>query len=105
MVKFQYFAECTTKDEAAALYRELAKKHHPDITGGDNELMSEINTEYNAFLVGLEFSQQIVKPKPRKKMKIQKKYKDEIIESVGRTAQNVFMSTFEILFDKYFDEK
>lgn len=47
-MKYTYFQECRTQDEAKALYRELVKKHHPDI-GGDTRTMQEINSEYATF--------------------------------------------------------
>lgn len=44
-VKIRFFATCTSIDEVKALYRELAKTHHPD-KGGDLETMQAINNEY-----------------------------------------------------------
>jgi len=41
----QYFKDCHTIDEVKAMYKLLAKKHHPDC-GGDTETMQRINTEY-----------------------------------------------------------
>ncbi len=41
----QYFKECHTIDEVKAMYKTLAKKHHPDC-GGDNATMQIINSEY-----------------------------------------------------------
>jgi hypothetical protein len=39
-----YFEGCTTQAEIKARYRELARKHHPDM-GGDLRTMQEINTQ------------------------------------------------------------
>jgi curved DNA-binding protein CbpA len=45
---YTYFANCTTQEEAKALYRELVRKHHPD-AGGDTHTMQDINAEYSLF--------------------------------------------------------
>lgn len=45
---YKYFSECVTAEEAKRLYKELARKHHPDI-GGDLRTMQEINAEYATF--------------------------------------------------------
>ena len=42
----QYFNECTTLEEVKALYKQLAKQHHPDC-GGDTATMQAINEEYD----------------------------------------------------------
>ena len=41
-----YFIDCKTIDEAKKLYKELAKKYHPDREGGDNAIMQKINLEF-----------------------------------------------------------
>ena len=41
----KFFNECKTLNEVKFLYRELAKKHHPD-KGGELETMQAINNEY-----------------------------------------------------------
>lgn len=41
----QYFNHCNTLDEVKAVYRTLAKEHHPD-RGGDLATMQAINKEY-----------------------------------------------------------
>lgn len=41
----KYFNKVTSRDEAKALFRKLAKEHHPDV-GGSNEIMRDINTEF-----------------------------------------------------------
>ena len=40
-----YFANCQTEQQRKAKYKELAKKHHPDV-GGDEKVMQEINAQY-----------------------------------------------------------
>lgn len=40
-----YFKDCSTLDEVKAMYKQLAKKHHPDC-GGDTETMQAINVAY-----------------------------------------------------------
>ncbi len=44
----KYFANCKTKEEAKTLFRELAKKYHPDC-GGTNEQMIELHKQYDLF--------------------------------------------------------
>lgn len=41
----QYFARLRTEATVTRRYRELAKKHHPDV-GGSHETMTEINRQY-----------------------------------------------------------
>lgn len=41
-----YFKECRTIDEVKAMYKLLAKKHHPDC-GGETATMQAINLEYS----------------------------------------------------------
>lgn len=42
----KYFKDCKTIDEVKALYKKLAKEHHPD-RGGDTATMQAVNTEYS----------------------------------------------------------
>lgn len=44
-----FFDKVRTPEEAKALYRELAKKYHPD-KGGSTEIMQAINNQYQQFL-------------------------------------------------------
>ncbi len=46
-----YFDGCSNEREIKARYRDLAKKHHPDL-GGDAEIMKAINNAYEAALKG-----------------------------------------------------
>lgn len=41
----RYFDRFKTPDGASKRYKELAKKHHPDV-GGQTEVMAEINKQY-----------------------------------------------------------
>lgn len=41
----KHFSKISSVEEAKDLYRQLARKHHPDV-GGDTELMQEINSEF-----------------------------------------------------------
>jgi curved DNA-binding protein CbpA len=49
----QFFSGCTTVEEVKARYRELARKHHPDL-GGDTATMQKINAEYEQTLKQLD---------------------------------------------------
>lgn len=47
-----YFAGCFSEDEIKRRFRDLAKLHHPDRTGGDKETMQAVNAEYADALRG-----------------------------------------------------
>jgi hypothetical protein len=48
MIKITYLKNATNLQELKKLYFELAKKHHSDITGtGNDEVMKQINNEYD----------------------------------------------------------
>ena len=54
-----WFSNCQTLEELKKLYKQLVFKHHPD-RGGNEELMKQINVEYDKiFLNG------VVSPNPR----------------------------------------
>ena len=42
----KYFKNCNTLNELKKLYKELARKNHPDF-GGNVEVMQKINAEYD----------------------------------------------------------
>ena len=44
-MRIDYLKAATTRKELKELYREMAKKHHPD-KGGDTEAMKKINLEF-----------------------------------------------------------
>jgi len=47
----QYFDGCKDEQEIKSRYRDLAKKHHPDL-GGDIEIMKAVNNAYEQALKG-----------------------------------------------------
>ena len=47
----KYFDGCRDEQEIKTRYRDLAKKHHPDL-GGDAEIMKAVNNAYEAALKG-----------------------------------------------------
>ena len=47
----QYFDGCRDEKEIKTRYRDLAKKHHPDL-GGDAEIMKAVNNAYEQALKG-----------------------------------------------------
>ncbi len=47
----QYFEGLTREDEIKSRYKELAKKHHPDL-GGCAEIMKAINAQYDQVITG-----------------------------------------------------
>lgn len=44
-----WFSDCTTPESIKIRYRKLAMQHHPD-RGGNNDVMREINVEYQKAL-------------------------------------------------------
>ena len=44
--KINYFSDCRSIEQIKKRYRELAQKFHPDHAGGSNEIMKEINLQY-----------------------------------------------------------
>ena len=47
----KYFEGLTQEKEIKTRYKDLAKKHHPDL-GGEKEAMQEINNQYKEVLTG-----------------------------------------------------
>ena len=45
----QFYAGCSTPDEAKNRWKELSLKHYPDRPGGDLQTMQEINRQYLAY--------------------------------------------------------
>lgn len=41
----KWFGDCSSLDQVKALYKKLAKEHHPDF-GGSTEVMQQVNCEY-----------------------------------------------------------
>lgn len=41
-----FFANCSSKEEADALYKSLIKAYHPDNKGGDNDMFIKMQQEY-----------------------------------------------------------
>ena len=44
-----HFQGCETVEDVRARFKDLAKRHHPDL-GGDTETMQSINAEYQAVM-------------------------------------------------------
>lgn len=47
--KINYFSDCHSIEQIKTRYRELAQKFHPDHAGGSNEIMKEINLQYESY--------------------------------------------------------
>ena len=56
MEKMNYFKDCKTQEDVKRIYRELAKKLHPD-HGGSDELMRELTKQYESWIPANKFSQ------------------------------------------------
>ena len=44
--KINYFSDCHSIEQIKTRYRQLAQQYHPDHSGGNNEIMKEINLQY-----------------------------------------------------------
>lgn len=53
-----YFTACKTLEELKKQYRDLCRKHHPDL-GGDEEVMKQINLEYERLLRAGSFAEEM----------------------------------------------
>jgi curved DNA-binding protein CbpA len=49
-----YFVDCTTIDQVKEVYRQLAKKYHPDINSSGEEEMKNINSQYDEIINNLK---------------------------------------------------
>ncbi len=54
-MNFKFFKNFSSLEDVKILYRELAKKHHPD-RGGDVENMKQVNNEYEYIIKNRCFS-------------------------------------------------
>lgn len=102
----KYFINIKSISEADRLYRELAKKHHPD-RGGSQELMTEINLEYTEIIemlnniITVDETTQISISKDKKKIKLTKETEIGLKKNGAGLAQNLFAALFENLSSKY----
>lgn len=56
----KYFKDCKTLDDIKKVRNQLALVHHPDLTGGDEEIMKLINIEYDLSFARLTFNTKTV---------------------------------------------
>ncbi|WP_370527002.1 J domain-containing protein [Thermoactinomyces sp. CICC 23799] len=42
----KYFSNVQSLDDLKQQFKKLAKKYHPDVQGGSNEIMKQVNAEY-----------------------------------------------------------
>ncbi|MBL7717694.1 MAG: hypothetical protein JNL72_02570 [Flavipsychrobacter sp.] len=76
----QYFNQCATIEEVKALYKQLAKQHHPD-NGGDTDIMQAINAEYSFACAFVLKEQELSDDETSKQMKISEEYR-QVIEKI-----------------------
>ena len=43
----KFYQNCRNMDELKAEYKRLAKKYHPDMPGGSDEIMAQVNAQYD----------------------------------------------------------
>ena len=51
--KSKWFSDCETLEEMQARRRQLSRQYHPDRAGGSEEIMKEINAEFDRFSKGM----------------------------------------------------
>lgn len=73
----QYFNQCTTIAEVKALYKQLAKQHHPDC-GGDTTIMQQINEEYDKACILVLRESSTSEEDFEKEMKVSEEYRQVI---------------------------
>jgi hypothetical protein len=76
----QYFNQCTTIEEVKALYKQLAKQHHPD-RGGDTATMQAINEEYDMACIVILRENDSSQDEFEKEMKVSDEYR-KVIEKI-----------------------
>ncbi len=76
----QYFNQCSTIDEVKALYKQLAKQHHPD-NGGETAVMQVINAEYSIACAFVLKEQELSEEDTNKQMKVSEEYR-QVIEKI-----------------------
>ena len=76
----QYFTNITTIEGLKAKYKELCKRHHPDL-GGSTEAMQAINEEYEQMLKTRVFQDHFKKEGCRTSADVEKAMRD-VIEKV-----------------------
>ena len=77
---YSQFTNCPDQATAKQLFRELAKKHHPD-RGGDNATMQQLNLDYAEYLKHPKS-----KPQNNQQQQQQKEQQKERAKTQKRTA-------------------
>lgn len=107
-VLMDYFINCETCAEADKLYKDLAKKHHPD-KGGDTETMQQINADYQAVIerlssIAIQKSDTVADaPAKKRKIKLTKQTEDGLKRHGSELLKNVFSAVFENLSSRYIE--
>lgn len=76
----KFFNDCNTIEEVKALYRKLAKEHHPD-HGGDTETMQAINTEYAFACAKILKGENLNSAEVEEQIRLSEEYR-EVIEKI-----------------------
>lgn len=88
----QFFKGCATTEEVKAKYRELAKKHHPDIEGGNAETMKAINDQYDKLIKGIiENDEEIADSEKADFVHYDTQYREAIEKIIHLTGINIEM--------------
>lgn len=98
-----WFEGIETVEEADIRRRDLAKRHHPDV-GGSDEIMSDINKQYEDFIMKQRVPLVVPTPHkkvPRAKIKLTKETEEGLKMHGSMLVQNVFSAIFENVSDKY----
>lgn len=97
----KYFQNVQSEDEADSLYRELAKKFHPDI-GGNEEDFKDMKNEYQECLIALKWNREIkpeyqikkeiikeIKQIKKKTSTLKPEIKNKLVSSGGEFGKNI----------------
>lgn len=86
-----YFKNIRSKEQAKKIYKEFAKKLHPD-AGGNNQDFQNLTEQYQNFLKNFNQVKQKVK---NKKIIISENDKDKIIDNISNLIQIITKVSLE----------
>lgn len=97
-----YFKNCKNPEEAQKLFKELAKKYHPD-TGNekDSEKFAQISKDYTEFRTFYKIQSERSSEKPKLKIKINPKEVNSLIDSLSQSGGQILKVGLQVLAEKF----
>jgi hypothetical protein len=80
-----YFKECRTIEEIKALYKILAKQHHPDC-GGDTATMQQVNIDYANACANVLKGENLNHEDTEEQIRLSEEYRAVIEQLMGLTG-------------------